>query len=75
MKAASRKCTSLVLAVFAIVGLGLFQVHSKKVENQRVADLDSRCAKQAAASYVPLKGDASCLVWQRKSGSPMPIEG
>lgn len=75
MKAVVRKWTPLVLAVFAVVGFCLVQAHTKKVEDQRIADQNSRCAKQTTASYVAFKGDASCIGWQRKYGSPMPIEG
>ena len=35
----------------------------------------SGCTKQAAESYEPFKGDASCIGWQRKSDIPMLIEG
>lgn len=76
MKSADRKWPPLVLAVFAFVVLGLFQAYSKQVESSRIADQDSRCAKQAAAPYVPFKGDLDCVGWKRiKSDIPMPIQG
>lgn len=75
MKAANRNRLTLVLVVVAMVAIGLFQYHTQAMQEQRVVERDSRCAKQAAAPYVPFKGDASCIGWQRKSGSPMPIEG
>jgi hypothetical protein len=47
----------------------------QKGDAQRTDERDARCAKQAAAPYVPFKSDASCIGWQRKSGSPLSIEG
>ena len=75
MKAVSRNRLTLTLLVIALCAIGLFQHHWKGVQDQRVAERESRCSKLAAAPYVPLKGDASCIGWQRKLDSPMPIEG
>lgn len=76
MKSAARKWSSLVLAVFAFVGLVLFQAHSKQVESQRIAERDSRCAKHVATPPAPLRSDLGCLGWKgTRSDIPLPAQG
>ena len=65
----------LVLTALAMMAIIIFQYYSQAEYEQSVSQRDSRCARQAAAPYEPLNGDASCFGWQRKSGSPIPIEG
>lgn len=75
MKAENRNRFILTLTAIAMVAIAIFQYHSQTVDKQRDLDQDNRCANQAAAGYEPFKGDASCFRWQRKSDSPVPIEG
>lgn len=71
MKAANLSWLVFTLAVVAAIATVMVQ----KGDAQRIAQRDARCAKQAAAPYVPFKSDASCIGWQRKSDSPLSIEG
>lgn len=71
MKAVNRYWLVVALAVVAVIATVMVQ----KGDAQRIAERDARCAKQAAAPYVPFKSDASCMGWQRKSDIPLSIEG
>ena len=69
MMAANRKRLIVAAIGVAMVAIGLFQYYSQSVHEQYVAERGIRCAKQVAAPYVPIKGDASCFGWQRKSSN------
>lgn len=71
-----RKRLPYAFALLAIAAVGLYQLYSKNAEAEHVAERDTRCAKQAAAPYVPFKGDFNCVGWKSvKSDVPLPIAG
>ncbi|MBP5947962.1 hypothetical protein [Pseudomonas sp. P9(2020)] len=71
-----RKRMQCALVFLAIAAIGVFQLHLKSAEAERVAERDTRCAKQAAVPYAPFKGDFGCVGWKSiKSDMPLPLAG
>lgn len=71
-----RKQMPCALVLLAIAAIGVFQLHFKSAEAERVAERDTRCAKQAAVPYAPFKGDFGCVGWKSiKSDMPLPLAG
>lgn len=71
-----RKYLPLFLVTFAVVATWQYLQHLDRLEVQRIAERDTRCAKQAATAYAPFKGRLECVGWSRiKSDIPLPAEG
>ncbi|HDS1721591.1 hypothetical protein NPS53_08775 [Pseudomonas putida] len=70
-----RPLHSLILLVALLLAGYAWQQQAVQAETQRQADIDAKCAAEAAKPQAPFKRSLVCIGWSPKTDQPLPTRG